>query len=301
MSTDMWQSVRQALLDNARRVSIERRNEIERWVPVKADDTEFIPGYIPYIGCDYFSPRTQGHRILAYALSQNFHKDATAAREWARDWQQGDGQLALDRQNMAFRASGIAEMHPFDTGHIPVLASLLRSVVSGCCPGSGDSVYPEMVATNLSKFSFRSADKRQTRDKRESLQGCWEWFSCLEVRLLEPDYIICCGNEVFRAVRKGLSTHWCSRAKRPAVIKVAFPALRVINRHYHRNRVSESDWPALQHEIERRLSSEDLGRQVSYKGQVQEDKTVRDIVARDVNYFHQMLKRMASEVSMGGA
>ena len=290
MSADAWETVRQAFLDNAREVSLRYREEIERWNPIKADGKDFIPGYIPYIGDDYFNPRTEGRRILAYALSQNLDEKASYARDWARDWKEGDGNSALDRQNRSYQQNGGAAMHPFDTGHVPILASLLRAQVSGRNPGDDESIYPEIAATNLSKFSFRSSDKRLTIDSLSSLRQCWDWFSRLEVAMLRPDYIICCDSRIYEIVREQASPQPAGGTRTPTVIRVAFPNIRVINRHYRKPLREEHLQPT---GLKERVSAVDRSRKL-YNG-----RTIAEIIDRDNYYFAEMFARMVSQCREG--
>ena len=283
MSTDTWQSIRRELLNNARRVSVEGANEIEQWAPVKAHGTEFLPAYIPYIGSDYFSCRTHGQRILAYALSQNLRETDPSAHEWAQDWRQGDGQWALDRQNIAFQTCGTARMHPFDTGHIPILASLLRSAASGRCPDRDESIYPEIAATNLSKFSFRTEDGRRATDKLDALRRCWEWFSELEVKLLRPGYILCCGRRVHDIVSAGVAEVWPDGGCRPLVLYVPFPGLLVINSRYRKELGPEH---LSFEEMALRIAGTDLDHSVD------RDLTLREVLQRDQYYFTEMHRTM---------
>ena len=276
MGLSKRESVRQALMDNARRMSVEHQAEVESWGPVKAGGN-FVPAYIPYIGPDYFSPRTRGCRILAYALSQNVRETDDFAVDWGRDWKGGNGTVALDRQNQP----GGAAMHPFDTGHIPILASLLRSLALGRNPGADESIYRGIAATNLSKFSFRSSDGKWTTDNYTSLLRCWEWFSRLEVEQLGPDFILCCDGRVYRIVREQAP----SVSRRSAVIPVAFPSLRVINRHYHRNRPFRAEHYRAP-ELKECIAALDLNHLVDH------GRTISQVIDRDEYYFAEMFVRM---------
>jgi hypothetical protein len=258
-------------------MSIDHQTEVEGWDPVKAGG-DFVPAYIPYIGADYFSPRTKASRILAYALSQNVRKTDDFAVEWARDWKDGNGTVALDRQN---QRAGWAAMHPFDTGHIPILASLLRSLVLGRKPRSDESIYREVAATNLSKFSFRSSNGKWTADNYKSLHQCWDWFSRLEVEQLDPDFILCCGGRVYGIVREQA----LSVSRKAVVIPVAFPSLRVINRHYHSNRPLRAEHPRPP-ELKECIAAVDLNRMVDH------GLTISQVVDRDKYYFAEMFVRM---------
>jgi len=273
MVTKQRETVCRGLLRNARAMSLEHQREIESWKPVKAGKRGFIPGYIPYIGRDYFSPPSGGPRILAYALSQNLRGTESFAKEWAENWDKG-----LDRQNQ--KPDGAA-MHPFDTGHIPILASLLRSHVLGRKPKAQESIYREIAATNLSKFSFRSRDGKRATDNETSLRRCSEWFSRLEVEKLDPDFLLCCGNRVYAIVREQL----VSAAPKAVVIHVAFPSLLVINRHYHRNKRFHAEHLRAGDLLEL-VSAADRDRPVDH------GQTIAQIIKRDEYYFAEMLVRI---------
>ncbi|MCJ7544227.1 MAG: hypothetical protein MUP47_06630 [Phycisphaerae bacterium] len=277
------QTVCQELRENARKASVDHEKEVETWTGlVRTDEGDFIPGYIPYIGSNYFGPETEGRRILAYALSQNLNGTEDYAKAWARDREKG-----LDRQNI--QPCGRAAMHPFDTGHIPILASLLRSLVCGTAPHGDQSIYREIAATNLSKFSFRNQDWRRTEDRESSLRCCWEWFSRREVELLHPNYIICCDQRVFRIVQDGLAGLRLPPTIAPRVLKVAFPSLQVINSHYHRKRMSEEEAKTHEADVKSRVAPCDLAMQV------QHNLTIGDVIARDVCYFAKMLAKMRAQ------
>lgn len=288
MNGETLERIQQQLVANARKASTDHRAEIETWHPVRADGRDFIPGYIPYIGAEYLHPRTTGCRILAYALSQNFGENWEESRKWARDWREGDGMLALDRQNRYLPKSIM--MHPFDTGHIPILASLLRSIVSGRLPKDLESVYPEIAATNLSKFSFRTDDKRKTIDNDNSLRQCWKWFSSAEVGVMRPTHIICCGERSFRIIHEGLPTLFPSPEAPPKVVRVAFPSLLVINGHYHRKRVPEGEHRGMEAEVKERVARSDWVRPVDHR------LTVETVICRDVYYFWKMFQDMKTQL-----
>lgn len=242
-----------------------------------------MPAYIPYIGDDYFKGRAGERRcrILAYALSQNVRETDDLAVKWAQDWKEGDGTVALDRQN---QQAGWAAMHPFDTGHIPILASLLRSLVLGRKPRSNESIYREVAATNLSKFSFRSSNGKLTIDNATSIRQCWEWFSRLEVEQLDPDFILCCGSDVYNIMHKQTP----SVSRRAVVILVAFPSLQVINRYYHRNKPFRAEHPRAP-ELKERIAAVDLSRQVDH------GRKISEVIDRDAYYFAKMFVRMKSQ------
>ncbi len=290
MNADDRQTVHQRLLQNADKLSAEHRKEIEAWEPVLAGGKHFLQGYAPYIGEAYFGSRTQGRRILAYALSQNIAEQDEFAVEWATNPARG-----LDRQNIAWRECGKAAMNPFDTGHIPILASLLRRIIPGHDPGAEESIYTKIAATNLSKFSFRTKDKRQTTDAVKSLECCWQWFSRLEVELLRPDYVVCCDPRILKVVVKGLKGPGLFSASDglPRPILVSFPSIRVINRHYRKP--LRVDHYRLD-QLEGMVAATDLDMHVCRGSQLR--MTLRERIREDAYYFNEMLTRMQQQIGL---
>jgi hypothetical protein len=279
--------VRRQLLDNACHISRIKEDEVRTWGAVLANGTDFVPGYIPFIGEKYFHRGTDGCRILAFAMSQNLNEKHSFAQAWAGDWARG-GELALDRQNRAYADNQRVAMQPFDTGHIPVLAALLRSLVRERGPAGQENIYEQIAATNLSKFSFRTADG-YTTDQPSSHQTCWEWFSKKEVNMLRPDYIICCGDLVYRIVTKEI-VECCTVETAPKVLQVSFPSLQVINSGYGKKRWPKDLEPA---QIEQCLTRGELDHPVKHKQNIH----LRKIVARDAYYFMKMKERMRSQLS----
>jgi hypothetical protein len=278
---------RKQLLDNARSVSQRWEQEgaqlgKEPLTPVRANDTDFVPAYIPYIGDEYFGQKTQGCRILVYAMSQNMKKDDGFVKKWADDWSKG-GTRALDRQNAAYVGSiqkgkpRSVAMEPFDTGHIPALAGILR-----CQHGSHattSSIYPQIAVTNLSKMSFRTASGHTT-DKADAMKLCWDELSVLEVKMLKPDFIICCGGMVSGVIKRGIAD-LADLPSPPKVIQVAFPSLRVINRYYRK------DIPPLE-ERDPLKKLKECFNNADLSTPVKKGKTLGAILERDVSYFWRM-------------
>jgi len=282
------------LIENAQAVSDDqgKMSTIQKLpgiVTTKVDgQTVLLPGYIPFIGKKYFHPHTKGRRILAYALSQNLRPNAEHTLKWAENWVKSDGLIALNRQNVSFESSGrspLAMMHPFDTGHIPILCGLLRHLLKLGGRGSQSffSIYDEIAATNLSKFSFRTASGRRTTDRLDSLRYCWEWFSLSELSILKPDYILCAGEAVYKVVREGLPTK-----SNIFPIKVAFPSLQVINRWYRKPGKPDTSY------LLSEFSEEDLNRRVKQR------KALREVIERDWYYFEQMYESMREQLREHG-
>ena len=291
---DERQQAIERLMLNARERSERHLDETSQWsglVRARFEDTggsAVLPGYIPYIGTDFFAPRTKGRRILIFAMSQNLHQDDTWVREWASDWHNGDGHLALDRQNKGYESEDRwTAMHPFDTGHIPILSGLLRALVSSAPNASAESIYDEIAATNLSKFSFRKNGAKLTAERLESHQRCWEWFSKEELRVLRPDYVICLGNLVYSVLKERIREVAHGGQRGHQALHVAFPSLQVINSRWPRS-ADQSLRPHALEMLRGCLSAVDLELQVDGK---YKPKLV-DILERDWYYFWSMKCRM---------
>ena len=275
----------QRLLSNTRQASLEHEKEVSRWngiVKAICNGGElYIPGYIPYIGEDYFKPQTIGRRILVYALSQNLRPTNPQAIEWAKDWHYANGHLALDRQNQAFEREGLARMHPFDTGHLPVLSAFVRSIVIKRNVNTYASIYNEIAATNLSKYSFRTKSGKTT-DWPEALHSCFQWFSRKEIEVLKPDYILCAGENVYNVI----SDNWKDRA-----IKVRFPSLQVINRYYRKDLADDHI------DVEQMcatLSAIDLQKKTVYRDP---GRDLCYIISRDSYYFAEMYNSIRNQIT----
>jgi hypothetical protein len=274
-----------ALIKNARHVSTSKKSEVLSWQNiVTSDDGEgdgYIPGYIPYIGKNFFSKKLEGTRIIIYALSQNLKGTGTAEKEWAKSWNRPDkdDKVALDRQNYSYEKKGKSiMMHPFDTGHLPVVSAILLKQL-GKDPRSLGSIYDVVAATNLSKYSFRNASGR-TMDSNESLNKCLDWFSKYEIEILKPNYIICAGNVVWRILNKFEGVK---------IVKVAFPSLQVINR-WHKE---YGGYKKYKHDTFLSMISEnDLKKDVFYTG-----KVLRDVIKRDVVYFSNMYSEIGKQLN----
>jgi hypothetical protein len=282
--TDRRKQALDILVDNARRVSEEQREEVIKWSGIVRGEVNkkvaFLPGYVPYVGKSYFDAKL---KILVYAMSQNLSDDHTLARELAENWVDGDKSLALNRQNACYEQNGPdaprASMNPLDTGHVPILCGLLSSLLTDDAPPPSN-IYDSIAATNLSKFSFRSTANR-TCDSSFSFNQCWKWFSGPEIRELDPDVILCLGNRVYNVVSNAVKVS--ENSSRPRVFKAAFPSLLVINRWFK----VERNHPPLRPRL---LSEADLRKSVAYN-----DHNVKYVLGRDDKYFRAMLAQFKDQ------
>lgn len=262
----------ETLKENARCVSTKYKKDVLSWPYIVRADSGgegYIPGYIPYIGEEYFSAKP---RILIYALSQNIKSSDSFAKDWAEPT---NIEQALDRQNISFEKKGIIEMYPFDTGHLPVIAAMLLEQV-GIRANKLSGICNLVSATNLSKFSFRKNRGRNTADNKESLEKCFDRFSKLEIEVLQPNYIICSGDLVFDVIE-----HNVIPSNDTKITKVAFPSLQVINR-WHKE-YQDFTVHKTKYDILNMLPNNELKRNVAYK-----NKTLTDVIERDFIYFSNM-------------
>ena len=277
--------IEKALLKNAEFVSKENEQEIKLWKGlVLSKDKLFIPGYIPYIGNEYLDSKP---KILIYALSQNLYPEYDIAIRYANNWEsQNNIEEALNRQNTAFKNSGIVQMRPFDTGHLPILSGILFFLIT-----KEKNIDPlnKISATNLSKFSFRGVNN-DTTDSEISLNKCNNWFSRLELETLNPDYVICAGERVFNIMKKNKTK--LEFNIKPILVK--FPSDRVINRYY-KKALTANDKRTLEL-INSIFSSEFLNRESSYKNK----KKLVDIIKRDGYYFVKMFELIENQIEKYG-
>ncbi|NOZ47166.1 MAG: hypothetical protein GXO79_10350 [Chlorobi bacterium] len=271
--------IEKALLKNAEFISKENEQEIKLWNGlVLSKDKLFIPGYIPYIGSEYLGSRP---KIINYALSQNLHPDYNFVIRYANNWKTKNNiEEALNRQNTSFKNSGMVQMHPFDTGHLPILSGILIYLTT-----KEINIDPlsKISATNLSKFSFRDGNN-YTTDDEISLNKCYDWFTKKELETLNPDYIICAGDRVFNIIKQGNNSN-------PILVK--FPSLQVINGL--KKPLTSNDEKKLKLIISI-FSSEFLNRKSSYKNK----KKLIDIIKRDGYYFVKMFESIERQIEKYG-
>ncbi len=276
----------QILIENARFVSTTYRTTAETWdglvSPIVNNKKLFIPGYIPYIGKKYINAKP---KILIYALSQNLSKNDSISIDWAQNWASKDDieiNNALDRQNIYYDKSGNIMMAPFDTGHLPVVAGILYYLLNSV--KNKINIFKLIAATNLSKFSFRDGNK--TTDNRNSLLKCFEWFTIKELEVLNPDHIICVGDDVFNVINNGINKQKININ----LIKISFPSSQVINSKFKDNK-SNLTLKTL-NIIKSMFTDSVLNKQSSYKNK----KTIENIIDRDKYYFMAMFDSIKKQL-----
>lgn len=272
--------IEKPLLKNAESVSKENEQEIKLWNGlVLSKDKLFIPGYIPYIGNEYLNSKP---KIINYALSQNLHPNYDFVVRFANNWKTKNNiEETLNRQNTSFENSGMVQIHPFDTGHLPILSGILIYLTT-----KNKNIDPlsKISATNLSKFSFRDG-KNGTTDNEISLNKCYDWFTKNELEILNPDYIICAGNRVYNIIRKNIIK--LDINSKPILVK--FPSLQVINGLKRPLTIEDEKKIKLIISI---FSNEFLNRESSYKNK----KKLIEIIKRDGYYFVKMFESIEEQI-----
>lgn len=172
-------------------------------------------------------------------------------------------------------------MHPFDTGHLPILCGFARWLACPTNATTEGSIYDEIAATNLSKYSFRSPNGK-TCDSDVSLRLCYDWFSAKEISVLKPDIIVCAGGRVATVLTTAL------RTTRIKILPVPFPSTRVINIHY---RKLNQTGPQIS-ELRRMFSSADLDRKVQSRS-----RCLGDILERDSSFFWPVFELMRTRMN----
>jgi hypothetical protein len=120
-------------------------------------------------------------------------------------------------------------IHPYDIGHLKVIASLALSRYPGTNYIPSGNVHERIAIANFVKFSFfRRGKDAQPLDVNPPLavyDDMWKHFSAYEVDLLQPDIIIGVGNDVANAIRRNLN-------KEITLIKIPFPGRLNLNSRY---------------------------------------------------------------------
>jgi len=276
--------IEKTLLENAKHVSTFHEKEIMAWDGlVLSKDKLFIPGYIPYIGKDYFDSDI---KIMNYALSQDIYPDWDFVVSYANNWKEKQNAIeSLNRQNLSFEKNGMIQMRPFDTGHLPILSGILTFLIS---KDKNLNPIEKISATNLSKFSFRNW-KNETTDNEKSLNKCFDWFSKHELESLKPDYVICAGDRVFNIIKRKIIDNNINTKP----IKIIFPSIRVINRHYRKDMTNKN---LETFKIIKEIFSENfLTNKTEYV-----NKKIIDILDRDKYYFVKMYELIKFQIEKYG-
>lgn len=183
-------------------------------------DGIYLGSYIPYIGGAYFTTKP---RVLIYAMAQNLAHAPSLIKDW-----HGRTDKGMLRHYYVQEPPHVY-VHPYDTGHLKVIAALKLSAYPRTTFKPSDSINDLIAITNFVKFSFyQEGEGGRLLDVNPPLDiyaVMWKSFCRYEVELLKPDVIITVGNEVDRAVKAGLR----SDGKPDIAIKVPFPGRLNLN------------------------------------------------------------------------
>ena len=117
-------------------------------------DGKYLKVYIPYIGEDYFDTKP---RVLIYAMAQNLAR----APELIRAWHNKPDE---DMFRQYYHSEKLhVSIHPYDTGHLKIIAALVLSVCPSTNYSPNDNVHNKIAITNFVKFSFYREGKSDQR------------------------------------------------------------------------------------------------------------------------------------------
>ena len=241
-----------------------------RYLNVVNADGQYLKGYIPYIGEDYFSTKP---RVFIYAMAQNLARAPGLIRAWQNKPDEGMFRQYYHSENLK------VSIHPYDTGHLKIIAALVLSVCPGTNYSPDDNVHDKIAITNFVKFSFYSEGKHGQRvdvNPPPSIYDVmWENYCRYEVELLKPDIVIGVGNDVAKA----LETNLAHRAK---LLDIPFPGRLNLNSRYvskGKRLIKEENHNPL----------EDIARiQSAIEGTPDKDGKIAKAIKTDWYYFREM-------------
>lgn len=118
--------------------------------------------------------------------------------------------------------SSFLYLHPYDTGHLKVIAALASFNYPGTDYQPSDNIHKRIAITNFVKFSFfsksKSGKKMDANPPVSIYTDMWKYYCEKEVSLLQPDIIIGVGNEVFNAIMLNIKPDKCIK-----LLKIPFP------------------------------------------------------------------------------
>ncbi len=183
-------------------------------------DGGYLKVYIPYIGEDYFSTKP---RVLIYAMAQNLARATGLINAWHNKPDEG-----MYRQYYHSEKLHVS-IHPYDTGHLKIIAALVLSIYPGTNYSSNENVHNKIAITNFVKFSFyregKNGQRLDTNPPSGIYDAMWEHYSKYEISLLQPDIVVGVGNDVAKALENNL-------AHRVKLFKIPFPGRLNLNARY---------------------------------------------------------------------
>jgi len=232
-------------------------------------DGKYLKTYIPYIGEDYFNTKP---RVLIYAMAQNLARSPGLIRAWHN--KPDEGMFRQYYHSEKLRVS----IHPYDTGHLKIIAALVLIVYPGTNYSPNDNVHDKIAVTNFVKFSFYREGKNSQRLDVNPPSGIydvmWENYCKYEIGLLKPDVVVGVGNDVAYALRRNLDHE-------VKMLKIAFPGRLNLNSRYipEGKQLIESGY---NHMV-------DIARiQELVQGTPDKDKKIAKAIKTDWYYFREM-------------
>ena len=183
-------------------------------------DGNYLGPYIPYIGTRYFDTNP---KVLIYAMAQNLARET--GQQLIRAWH---SKIDKGLQRQYYSIDKI-RVHPYDDGHLKVIAALALSEYPGTNYLPSDNIHDRIAVTNFVKFSFNRRGKdNQILDTNPPLKiydDMWKHYSAYEVDLLQPDIIIGVGNNVGNAIKRNLK-------RNVILVEIPFPGRLNLNSRY---------------------------------------------------------------------
>jgi hypothetical protein len=195
-----WQSAHSELIQNLKQQKFMPQDECSVYANLRGKKV-YLPAYIPYMGPAYFEYRP---RILCYAINQNLSPHVPWTTEWVNCWG-SDNEHAFDRLNRAAFEGRAIPIRPYAEGFIPLVALIAilhwTKRQGGYLPQTIDDI---VAVTNFVKFST-SRDASSSSIPETWWRECGVRYAQHEIRILQPDIIICFGQKTFTEVRRVLS------------------------------------------------------------------------------------------------
>ncbi len=187
---------------------------------VNAGD-RYLGPYIPYVGEQYFDSEP---KLLIYAMAQNLARGSYLISNWLDNDDHGILRHYYHSDSLNLY------LHPYDTGHLKVIAALASFNYPGTDYQPSDNIHDRIAITNFVKFSFFNAKSGQKMDANPPISiysDMWKYFCETEVSLLQPDMIIGVGNDVFNAIEVNIKPD-----EHIKLLKIPFPGRLNLNSRF---------------------------------------------------------------------
>ncbi len=212
---------RQTVLNTLEKHHSSQAYKPENYYPnVVNADGKYLEVYVPYIGEDYFNTKP---RVFIYAMAQNMARSPGLIKVWHNKPDEGMFRQYYHSENLK------VSIHPYDTGHLKIIAALVLSSYPGTNYSSSENVHNKIAITNFVKFSFYGEHKNGQRLDINPPSGIydvmWENYCKYEIDLLKPDVVVGVGNDVAHAIKRHLDP-------KVNMLKIAFPGRLNLNSRF---------------------------------------------------------------------